>query len=68
MRHPPHMEPRLNDLQVYQRLLATVEDLNVLADRCHSVAASTAIKTTAKIIRACASGLYRHSLAEPNGE
>jgi hypothetical protein len=56
------VDERLDDLQVYRRLHRLVEDMTGLADRCHSVAAATAIRASAELVKATASGLYKHSL------
>jgi hypothetical protein len=56
------VDQRLDDLQVYRRLHRLVEELDGLAAQCHSVAAATAIKAAAALVKATASGLYKHSL------
>lgn len=56
------MGERLNDLQVYQRLHRLVEEMDGLADQCHSIAAATALRTASKLVRATASGLWKNGL------
>jgi hypothetical protein len=56
------VDERLDDLQVYRRLHRLVEELAGLADRCHSVAAATALRASSELVKTTASGLYRHSL------
>jgi hypothetical protein len=56
------LEHRLDDLQVYKRLHGLVEDLELTASRCHSLAAATACRATIALIRALASGLYKQSI------
>jgi hypothetical protein len=53
---------RLSDLQVYRRLHKLVEDIEAIADLCHSPAAATACRAAAKLLRVLASGLYKQSI------
>lgn len=53
---------RLDDLQVYRKLHAVVEELDGVSNRSMSPAAATAIEATTKLVRALASGLYKQSI------
>lgn len=61
---PVRAEERLDDLQVYKRLLALVEELEALAVRCWSPAAATALLAASKIVRTVASALYKWMINE----
>lgn len=48
----------LSALDVYRRLTALSRELEDMADQCWSVAGETALRSTAKMVRACASGFW----------
>ena len=60
---------RLDDLQVYQRLTALVEELRTMSKNCHSVAAGTACEAASVALKTVASGVYhaglKQGLADP---
>jgi hypothetical protein len=58
------VQERIDNLQVYKRLLALVEELDELAKRCWSPAAATSVKSTSIIVRAIASALYEALMNE----
>jgi hypothetical protein len=62
--HPPVVRERLDDLQVYKRLLRLVEELEALAAVCWSPAAATALRAAGAVVRTLASGLFRARLAK----
>jgi hypothetical protein len=53
---------RLDDLQVYKRLLILHTELDEISKRTWSLSAATAIATAALLIRTLASGLYDSAL------
>lgn len=53
---------RLDDLQVYRKLHALVEELDGIANRSMSPAAATAIRAVTRLVKALASGLYKQSI------
>jgi hypothetical protein len=55
---------RLNDLQVYARLVRTSEELRSLSRRCWSTCSRTGLEASAVVIRTLASALYRRNLDE----
>jgi hypothetical protein len=52
-------DPRhLSALDVYKKLTATAHELDAMADQCWGVAGATALRATARLVRACASGFF----------
>ena len=52
-------QPRsLSSLDIYRRLTALAHELDGMAAECWSVAGETALRATAKMVRACASGFW----------
>jgi ribosomal protein S4 len=58
----PGAQQRLDDLQVYKRLINLVEELEQLSKRAWSLSSSTALMVAAVLVRRLASALYRASL------
>jgi hypothetical protein len=48
----------ISDLDVYARLIALSRELEDMAGSCWSVAGETALRTTARVVRAVASGFF----------
>ncbi|HVI31344.1 hypothetical protein [Phenylobacterium sp.] len=60
-------ERTLSDLEVYQHLTRTAEELEALAGRTATLIGGTALRTAAQTIRGMATAVYEHSLSEPGG-
>lgn len=58
-------ERNLSDLEVYQHLTRTAEELEALAPRSATLIGDTALKTAAQTVRGMATAVYEHSLAQP---
>lgn len=58
-------ERNLSDLEVYQHLTRTAEELETLAARSATLIGDTALKTAAQTVRGMATAVYEHSLAQP---
>lgn len=58
-------ERNLTDLEVYQHLTRTAEELEALAGRAASLVGDTALKTAAQTVRGMATAVYEHSLSQP---
>ena len=54
----------LSDLDVYQHLVRTADDLEQMAARTPSLIGETALKTAAQTVRGMATAVYEHSLSE----
>ena len=52
------MARTLSSLDVYRRLTALGHELEEMAGQCWSPAGETALRATAKLVRACASGFW----------
>jgi hypothetical protein len=63
-RRRPIEPERLDDLQVFCRLVALVQELGSLSSCCWSPLAGTSLKTAAELVRAVASAVYRRGLQE----
>lgn len=61
------MRESLSDLQVYQHLTRSADELDQLADAAASLIGQTALKTAAKTVRGMATAVYEHSLAQDGG-
>lgn len=58
-------ERNLTDLEVYQHLTRTAEELESLAARGASLIGETALRTAAQTVRGMATAVYEHSLSQP---
>lgn len=61
------MSERLSDLQVYQHLTRSADELDQLAAQAASLIGQTALQTAAKTVRGMATAVYEHSLAQDGG-
>jgi hypothetical protein len=55
-------QDRLNDLQVYRKLLELSQDTGTLSQQCWSLVGSTALAAASVLLRSLASGVYRQGL------
>lgn len=49
----------VDDLSVYKRLIALVDELNELAEQCASVMTETALRACARLVRRVASAVWK---------
>jgi hypothetical protein len=54
----------LSDLDVYQHLVRSADELDQLAARSTSLVGETALKTAAMSVRGMATAVYEHSLSD----
>lgn len=58
-------ERNFTDLEVYQHLTRTAEELEALAARSATLVGDTALRTAAQTVRGMATAVYEHSLSQP---
>lgn len=56
--------PPLSDLDVYQQLVRTADELDQLSGDSPSLIGQTALKTAALSVRGMATAVYEHSLSD----
>lgn len=61
-------ERSISDLEVYQQLVVSADQLDGLSGLAVSLVGQTALKTAAQTVRGMANAVYEHSLSDADDE